>query len=84
MDDIQRKREQLQYQRRIAIITADLHKAQREEQLLAVEIRRLVRKRAQIDAQIDEIKQHLKKMKAETRMLADELKTQQKRLNRIS
>ncbi len=84
MDDMQRKREQLQYRRRIAIVTADLHKAQKEEQSLAMEMRRLVRKRTQINAQIDEMERRAKRVENDVRMLANELKTQQKRLNRIS
>jgi len=83
-DTLQRKRQQLDYRRRIAILSADVRKAEKEQQSLAMEMRRLTRKRAQIDAQIDEMKSRAKKVDNEVRLLSNELKTMQKRLDRIS
>ena len=84
MDDAHRKRKQLEYRRKITILKADLMKAQKEQQSLAMEMRRLERKRWQIDVQLDEMKKRAKKVDNEVRMLHNDLKMANKGLNRIS
>ncbi len=83
-DNMQKRREQLEFRRKIAILSADLRKAEKEQQSFAMELRRTTRKRAQIDAQIASMKKGMKKSADRIRILQRDLRTQQKRLNRIS
>ncbi len=81
---LQKKRQQLEYRRRIAIVDADLRKMKRERQTHAINLRRLKTKRDQIDAQIRDVEREIEKLDGTIRLLANELKTQKKRLDRIS
>lgn len=84
MDSMEKKRKQLDFRRKIAMVGADVRKLEKEEQDVSMEMRRLSRKRAQIEAEIKDLELREHRVENELRTTRNELKTQQKRLDRIS
>ena len=77
-------RKRLFLRRKLAIADATMRKAQRTVERLALDVRRFERKRAQLDAQITQMRAQLRHAQRQAEMARKEYKTQKRRLDRIS
>jgi FtsZ-binding cell division protein ZapB len=81
-DDNRQKR--LMYQRKLAILDADLRKKKKEEQMIDMEVRRVRQKLRKLESEMQVHEKDHKKIANEVRQLEMEHRTWKKRLDRLS